>query len=126
MYAMLAAALCILGSCSSDEPSDGGSNEFLPIKLDTNQKTIVDRNSRMAVEILDDMAAVTDKNEFISPLSLNMVLSMLANGAEGETREQILKLLSMEDGASLAELNELNKTIVSRLPGMPVWRSCTP
>ena len=115
---MLAAALCMLGSCSSDEPSGGGSNEFLPIKLDTNQKTIVDRNSRMAVEILDDMAAVTDKNEFISPLSLNMVLSMLANGAEGETREQILKLLSMEDGASLAELNELNKTIVSRLPGM--------
>lgn len=51
-------------------------------------------NIRFAWNLLHNIESKSD-NVFISPLSLSLCLAMSANGAVGETRDQILKALSL-------------------------------
>ncbi len=55
------------------------------------------------------------ENLFVSPLSLQMALGMLLNGAEGETAQQITKTLKME-GVSQSDLNQAYKALLEGLP----------
>jgi len=57
----------------------------------------------------------SDKNLFVSPLSLHIALGMLLNGAENETASEILKTLKMED-VSREDLNKAYKTLLSDMP----------
>ncbi|MCD8539507.1 MAG: serpin family protein [Leadbetterella sp.] len=52
---------------------------------------------------------------FLSPLSLNIALGMLLNGAEGETREEIQKMLGFSD-ADLAGINASYAELITKLP----------
>lgn len=52
-----------------------------------------------------------DKNYVISPISLKMALSLAANGAEGETREEILQFLEISD---LEEYNNKNRELIEK------------
>lgn len=54
-------------------------------------------------------------NFVISPLSTAYLLSALANGAEGETQANILRVLGIESG-DLSQLNALMQTLDNRLP----------
>lgn len=56
-----------------------------------------------------------DKNIFVSPLSLHMALGMLVNGADGETKAEILKALK-SDHLSGSELNAAYKKLLTELP----------
>ena len=51
------------------------------------------------------------KNLIISPLSIYQVLSLLANGANGETQSEMLKTLGSN---TIDELNEINFKILSK------------
>lgn len=53
-------------------------------------------------------------NHFMSPLSLSIALSMLYNGASGETRDEMTKAMALE-GLSLSDLNQGNLTLRKRL-----------
>ena len=48
-------------------------------------------------------------NLIISPLSIYQVLSLLANGAEGETLSEMVKILGSND---IMELNNINEKIL--------------
>ena len=71
------------------------------------------------VEISDDMLFTdklnaqmpTDKNYMFSPISIKMALALAANGASGETKEEILNALGV---SSLDEFNTLSKDLVER------------
>lgn len=52
-----------------------------------------------------------DKNYMFSPMSIKMALALAANGASGETQEQILNALGV---ASLEEFNGVSKDIIKR------------
>ena len=54
------------------------------------------------------------KNLLISPLSISAALSMTANGADGQTREEMEKVLG--NGLSLDEMNEYMAYYISNLP----------
>ncbi len=54
------------------------------------------------------------ENVLISPLSIQLALAMTANGANGQTKEEMEALLGGEN--SLEELNEYLNTYVSNLP----------
>jgi serpin B len=56
-------------------------------------------------------------NVFQSPVGLAFALSMVGNGAEGETRNQIARALQLE-GVAPAELNEGNKLLLDRLSAL--------
>ncbi len=60
-----------------------------------------------------------DKNYMFSPLSLKIAFAMVANGAEGETRVQLLNALGIED---LDAFNEYAKSLMATYNGADVLR----
>ena len=48
------------------------------------------------------------KNILISPLSIYQIISLLSNGANGKTQEEILKTLLIDENISDKTLDELN------------------
>jgi len=63
--------------------------------LDT---ALVSGNTKFAVNLLHQIAEQdSGKNIFISPLSISICLSMVYNGASGETREEMANALQLQD-----------------------------
>ncbi len=56
-----------------------------------------------------------NKDIFVSPLSLHIALGMLANGAENETKDEIMKMLQA-DHLSQEQLNKAYSTLLEELP----------
>ena len=55
-----------------------------------------------------------DENLLLSPLSISTALAMTANGAEGETKKEMEKVLG--NGLTLDEINEYMAYYISKLP----------
>ena len=69
----------------------------------------------LAVKLFKSSALATkDENTLVSPLSIQLALAMTANGANGETKAQMEKLLGGE--IKLEQLNEYLHTYVNSLP----------
>ena len=78
--------------------------------------------TRFGLKMFQDLfAQQPGANHFMSPLSLSIALSMLYNGANGETRTEMAKAMQL-DGMSLADLNQDNLVLRKRLanPGAGV------
>ncbi len=58
-----------------------------------------------------------DNNYFVSPLSLHIALGMLLNGADGETREEIRKVLHLE-GTDMNAINASYLELIQKLPAL--------
>ena len=63
------------------------------IKLTVEQQKLVEKGNGFALNLLKEVAAQEKKSFMVSPLSVEYVLAMLANGAAGNTRDEILGLL---------------------------------
>ncbi len=132
--AVLAVAGLAMGwtACSSDEPEPGIADEsvsptsqptvdetFEPIDLVLNQQetdALAFSNTfsfNMFNAINRDLRTTTDKNIFISPLSIDLCLSMAANGATVTTLNEFLNLLGQ---SSLDNENALNGKLMEALP----------
>lgn len=57
------------------------------------------------------------KNVFVSPLSLHIALGMLLNGANGQTQQEIQKVLKL-DAQTLGEANQTYQNLMKNLPGL--------
>lgn len=117
MAFMLPIALLSTVSCDNE---DGPDDPPKPVICPTSPTTraISESGNDLAFPLLDKVCAQQkpDKNVIVSPLSLAEVLTMLSNGAKGETLSQITNLLGTKD-MSLEEQNsaisELNKYLTS-------------
>lgn len=56
-----------------------------------------------------------DKSTTMSPISILLLMSMLANGANGETKKDIMRTLGVS-GLSVQDLNAICKTLTKELP----------
>lgn len=64
-------------------------------------------------------SAENKENLCISPFSIENVLGMLANGDDGESRDEILNVLGFEKGETgLSSMNEFYRTLLSNLPNI--------
>lgn len=129
--------LAVLASCSSES---GTVNDIQvsetenpgPDNQDVSQTTDPDWSLSTRIEVDDtDMAALkginifadelmrsvsdnsVDGNFCVSPVSVSMYLSMMANAIEGEAKSQILACLSAAD---VEHLNSLNEKLMHYLP----------
>lgn len=75
---------------------------------------IVSPNNELGFNLLREVEPDEDGNLFMSPMSLFMALSMVYNGAEGETKEEIAKVLQAE-GVDEQALNQANASLMSLL-----------
>ena len=77
-----------------------------PIDLTTKQGDKVNADNSFAFKMFKEVSILSDTpNTFFSPLSLNMALGMLYNGASGDTRTEMAEVLGMGD-LSDEEINE--------------------
>ncbi|MDE5960422.1 MAG: hypothetical protein K2H08_01710, partial [Duncaniella sp.] len=110
--ALFLASALMFSACSSD--SDAADNERKDIVLDGNEIEIVNTQNSTAFDMLRYFDANSEQANFmVSPLSGQFSLSMLANGAQGTTLDELSKVLG---GNSVGELNALNKRLLFELP----------
>ena len=74
---------------------------------------------------MNSMAKLYDGKSFVmSPLSLQMALSLAGSGASGQTAEEILAVLGF-DGIGADALNAYSKTLLEQLPALDLGVSLT-
>ena len=104
------AAILLSASC---EKGNSDLDKELPdpikIELRGSEAEMVKSDQQFAIEffanVFNEEAAELDKNFMISPLSLSMALAMTWNGADGETKAVMQKVLKL-DGYTDQEVNE--------------------
>jgi len=107
--------LVLLTVCCNTTPFEPESQT--PRELTTLEKQLVQSDNTFGFKIfknLDSSSEETEKNVFISPLSISMALGMTLNGADGETREAMEKILEL-DGLTLQEINKSYKSLMDLL-----------
>ena len=111
---MLISLLLLVTGCGreSDSVSLNSSNDVEFGKKD--YKKIASQNNELGFKLLTEATEDGNGNVFISPISLYMALSMLYNGAEEKTKEEIAKVLHIE-GMDINELNRANASLLSKL-----------
>lgn len=124
IYASIAfGAVIALGACNGSEAPDGGNDTSSPlheIKIDSSQKSVVQKGNSLAFDMwteICDIAEDNNGNQFYSPLSLQMALSLLANGAEGMALDEIISAYADGNGSGgLDNLNSLGRLLLDELP----------
>ncbi len=109
-------------ACSACSDNDGGESTIdtlttARLSLTARQAQVCDKTVAFSDALLDEANRQLGHEDafMISPLSAQMVLSMAANGCEGETLDQILKCLNISSG-EISDLNDLNSTLLKQLP----------
>lgn len=79
---------------------------------------LVAASNDLGFRLLTQLAATEDgKNVFLSSFSAAIALSMAYNGAEGETKQALARLLGV-DGLDLAEINEASTALMAMADGL--------
>lgn len=97
--------------------------EYTALKLTASQEAAKEANNDFAVSLMKDVMEMQNgESTVISPFSLYSVLSMAANGDNGETRDEMLRALGFEPGqAGLDQLNDFNSMLMTQLPQLDSW-----
>ena len=115
---VLSAAMVLsMASCEKDSAEGEGDKVWktVPIYLTKTQNEIVTSGNVFAFDFFREMVKRENGgNVLVSPFSLQAALSMLANGAEGETYEEIVSALGWE-GFTLEEVNALYSALTGGL-----------
>ena len=77
--------------------------------LSDDQRKIIDGNNAFAIRLFEKIQGMD--SEVVSPLSVAYLMGMLANGADGNTQQEILKAIGCE-GMSVKQLNELYRGLI--------------
>lgn len=107
-------------ACSSDSPENGVNNTTprKEIVLTRAQKETLDSEIKFSFDFMkhanEKAVGNGQKNFVISPFSMARDLSLFANGASGQTLDDVKKLLHVSD-YGVAELNDLNSFIYEEL-----------
>lgn len=123
----MAVALLSLGACQQAQNADVAVDKpiqvsfpkpteaITKVELTPEQRTYVEGNNHMALRLLQELYG--EESFLCSPLSLQLALSMTANGASGETLGEITDFLGFgKDG--LEQLNAFNKSLLDQLPAV--------
>jgi len=113
---ILAAALALVASCDKSG-NDLKNNPRKDIELTTKQSLMVETGNSFAFNFIDKVEAASDKDYIISPLSMQFLLGMILDGAEGQTAREISEVLGYgADGAQ--EVNEYCLEMLTQLPSL--------
>lgn len=120
--AVLIPLALLFTACSSDEPNSENKDEPAEtrkkIVLSRAEKEIANQNAYFGIELLKAEASLNDKDAFvISPYSVSVVYSILANGVEGDAQAEILKAISGNE-TTVESINAFNSKIMNELPGL--------
>ncbi len=113
---LILVAASSIAACSDSEPTkeERGRSKYEPIVLSRAEKDIVSQQNAFSLDFFGQIAAEKHENFMVSPLSVSMAMSMLANGAQGETLNEIVNTLGFE-GMDMDAVNTFNKRLAAEL-----------
>ena len=112
---LIIGSLLILTSACGQATNLGSLNGSKDVEFNKDDyKKIISANNKLALNLLPNLESNEQGNIFISPTSLFMALSMVYNGADAETKEEMAKVLNSEE-IDIAELNKANASLLSKL-----------
>lgn len=104
----LVASVILIGSCTKPPIISDESEVF--------RQKLLQADNAFSIKLLQQLNQQADTaNVVLSPFSLSVGLSVLANGAEGTTREAIMETLETQ-GLSLTDINQTYKALMTELP----------
>jgi len=102
---------CTHDDCDCDEPTPQESETQVPLKIASDSALVAQGNAfAMKLFAVTNAQNPNDENLVISPLSLNMALAMVWNGAGGDTKTAIQTAMGMDDYAP-ESVNDYFKTL---------------
>jgi serpin B len=102
-------------SCVKNKKTHYFNKEFQTIALTTDQKALVQSSNQFAFTLFNKACSDESKeNLLISPLSISMALSMVMNGAEGNTKIGLSKTLGYGN-TEISKINEFYKLMIPQL-----------
>jgi len=108
--------LTLLSACTVNEPAPGKTAD--PIELTAAMQQRVGQDNEFSFDLLKKtIANTTERNVFISPLSISIALGMVRNGAEGVTKTEMNSTLKM-NGLTDTEINEYYRLMQTTLPAL--------
>lgn len=111
---MLVSPLLWAMSCSSDDSKPKEVPDAEPIVLKSDFDSKMNTNNLFAINLFKTAVEKSDGNVLVSPLSVNMALSMTWNGADGTTKSEMQQMLGNE-GYTPSEINEYSKSLSEAL-----------
>lgn len=111
---IVAAMALLIGSVSCQKDEDT-SNPYKRLDLTTKATEFVHLGNDFAFNFIDRVSDATEGDFIISPLSMQFLLGMILDGAEGETADEICNVL----GYGAGEADEVNKYCLSMLQQLP-------
>lgn len=135
--ALLAAAVLILAGAScgkvsyeddvenpDTEVDDSNQNAEIPddnplkkLDLNTRSEAFVQQGKSFAFDFIRRVNEVQEESFIVSPLSMQFLLGMVLDGAQGETADEICRVLGYEAGDSQAA-DEFASTLLEQLPAL--------
>lgn len=111
---LLAAVSCKDAEVTSDPTPNPGISGELRVSA-----PFADQTTQFAFDVTKRVSTEKgqNKNLFISPLSLHMLLGMVLNGANGQTAQEIQKTLKL-NAQTLTEVNQTYQNLLANLPGV--------
>lgn len=128
------AAVMLMASCSEEEPAAPQDepteqnpqtpatpdvpgqevpNPGTPLVLTAAEKNALDQSAGFATDFFAKVAAGTDEDVVVSPLSAQILLGMVANASGSQLRSELCTLLGTTD---IAALNSVSKKYMEGLP----------
>ena len=108
-----AAALALSAAACTDTPEE--TNEYKPIELTTKGSEFVQKGQSFTFDFIQRVTNEAKGDVIISPLSMQFLLGMLLDGAQGETADQIAAVLGYGAG-EVAQVNEYCLSMLNQLP----------
>jgi serpin B len=107
------AMLTGLFACQKDKTKP----ELPPTKIELSLKAreVITHSNDFGVELFTQTAQSGNENMMLSPLSASVALTMLLNGSEAETFNQIRDMLGYPPDFTIAEINEAYNSLVTQL-----------
>ena len=111
------AASLTLTACWQNNPDEDGGNPYKALELSTKGSEYVQKGESFTFEFIDRINAEAEKDYIMSPLSMQFLLGMILDGAQGETADQIANVLGYGAGET-AQVNEYAKSMLTQLPNL--------
>lgn len=113
-FAVALFAVSLAAGCEGLMTDDGGKGAK-PIVLTKSQTAVMEQGNDFAFKLLREChSEFKGENLFLSPMGVTIVSSMLANGAEGATYDEIVAAIGLK-GYSLDKINDCYSTLVTAL-----------
>ncbi|MCF8222638.1 MAG: serpin family protein [Bacteroidales bacterium] len=100
-------------SCKKDDPEPVLTPKS--ITLTEHAPEVIDSNNDFGIELFKKVALEKDENLMLSPLSAGAALTMLLNGCDGNTFEQLKSTLKYPDNLTIDDINEAYNSLVGQL-----------